>query len=50
MDDSAGREALYHLFRTIVQSSKSLADEHLAAHVQAHVHPTVADVLVSWEE
>lgn len=48
--DSAGIEALRRLFRAIVQSSESLADEQLAIHLQATVHPTVADVLVSWEQ
>lgn len=47
--DSAGIEALRRLFRTIVQSSESLADEQLATHLQASVHPAVADVLVLWE-
>ncbi|MDZ7362294.1 MAG: hypothetical protein ONB46_16475 [candidate division KSB1 bacterium] len=48
--DSAGIEALCRLFGAIVQSSESLTDEQLAAHLQANVHPTVADVLVSWEQ
>lgn len=48
--DSAGMEALRRLFKAIVQASESLADEHLAAHLQVNVHPTVADVLVSWQQ
>lgn len=47
--DNAGIEAFRRLFKTIVQSSECLADEQLATHLQANVHPAVAEVLVSWE-
>lgn len=47
--DTAGVEVLRRLFNAIAQSSESLADEQLATHLQANVHPAVADVLVLWE-
>jgi hypothetical protein len=47
--DAAGIEALRRLFKAIVQSKESLTDEQLATHLQAEVHPMVADVLISWE-
>ena len=48
--DAGGIESVQAMFRTIVQSKDSIADEQLAMQLRDDVHPNAAKVLTTWPD